>query len=177
MPLASSFFFCEIRVPLGNSCLHSCSEHSRQRCATCGGRGPPICVSSGFLKVRKHQVMAGPEMKSFIAMNTRFLRQFHSHSRFLGGLGDCFRPVGVARLASRVRRYRNSGSTAEFAASESRRLPSSGCFSMAHVSSGNFARIGDRISLKRLRARLAVYGFHLPCSLGQLSKPWSPFTF
>ena len=31
-------------------------------------------------------------------------------------------------------------------------------------SSGNFARVGDRISLKRLRARPAVYGFHLPTS-------------
>ena len=31
-----------------------------------------------------------------------------------------------------------------------------------------------RISLKRLRARPAVYGFHLPCNLHQLSKPWSP---
>ena len=28
--------------------------------------------------------------------------------------------------------------------------------------------------IKRLRARPAVYGFHLPCSLRQLSKPWSP---
>ena len=47
-------------------------------------------------------------------------------------------------------------------------------FHLPHMSSGNFARVGDRISLKRLRARPAVYGFHLPCNLRQLSKPWSP---
>ena len=43
--------------------------------------------------------------------------------------------------------------------------------SMAHIISGNFARVGDRISLKRLRTRPPVYVFHLPCSLRQLSKP------
>ena len=42
------------------------------------------------------------------------------------------------------------------------------------MSSGNFARVGDIISLQRLRARPDVYRFHLPCSLRQLSKPWSP---
>ena len=54
------------------------------------------------------------------------------------------------------------------------RLTRSSILSMAHISSGNFTRGGDRISLKRLRARPAVYGFHLPCSLHQLSKTWSP---
>ena len=54
------------------------------------------------------------------------------------------------------------------------RLTGSSILSMAHMSSSNFARVGDRISLKRLRARPAVYGFHLPCSLRQHSKPWSP---
>ena len=54
------------------------------------------------------------------------------------------------------------------------RLTRSSIFSMAHINSGNFARVGDRISLKRLPARTTVYGFHLPCNLRQLSKPWSP---
>ena len=53
-------------------------------------------------------------------------------------------------------------------------LTRSSIFSMAPINSGNFICVGDRISLKRLRARPAVYGFHLPCSLRQLSKPWSP---
>ena len=40
--------------------------------------------------------------------------------------------------------------------------------------SSNFICVGDRISLKRLRARPNVYGSHLLCNLRQLSKPWSP---
>ena len=35
-------------------------------------------------------------------------------------------------------------------------------------------RVGDRISLKRLRARPAVHGSYLLRNLHQLSKPWSP---
>ena len=54
------------------------------------------------------------------------------------------------------------------------RLTRSSIFSMAPINTGNFICVGDRISLKRLRARPAVYGSHLPCSLRQLSKPWSP---
>ena len=54
------------------------------------------------------------------------------------------------------------------------RLTRSSILSMAPINSGSFPRDGDKISLKRLRARPAVYGSHLLCNLRQLSKPWSP---
>ena len=45
---------------------------------------------------------------------------------------------------------------------------------MAPINSGSSIRDGDKITLKRLRARPAVYGSHLLCNFRQLSKPWSP---
>ena len=53
----------------------------------------------------------------------------------------------------------------------SRDLPSS---QWHHTNSGNFTRVGVRISLKRLRARPGVYGSYLLCSLRQLSKRSPP---
>ena len=53
-------------------------------------------------------------------------------------------------------------------------LTRSSILSMAPINSGSFTRDGDKISLKRLRARPAVYGSHLQCNLRQLSKLWSP---
>ena len=47
------------------------------------------------------------------------------------------------------------------------RLTRFSILSMAHISS---AHGGDRISLKRFSVRPTVHGFHLPCSLRQLSK-------
>ena len=54
------------------------------------------------------------------------------------------------------------------------RLTRSSILSIAPINSGSFPRDGDKISLKRLRARPAVYGPHLLCNLRQLLKPWSP---
>ena len=57
-----------------------------------------------------------------------------------------------------------------------KRLTRSSILSMAPINSGSSTRDGDKISLKRLRSRPAVYGSHLLCNLRQLSNPRSPPT-